>query len=56
MNTFFSNFEFHLYSGNFDIAKMHYDGPGNVPGSSGEAYSYAERTKGRSSDDTEAVA
>ena len=34
-------------AGNYDISKMHYDGPGDIPGSAGEGYGYDIRTKGR---------
>lgn len=30
--------------GNYDITKMHYDGPGAVPGSLGSGYGYDVRT------------
>ena len=30
--------------GNYDITKMHYDGPGAVPGSLGGGYGYDVRT------------
>lgn len=38
-----------VFSGNYDITKMHYDGPGDVPGSDGVAYGYDIRVEGRSS-------
>lgn len=37
------------FSGNYDISKLHYDGPGDVPGSAGHGYGYSERTAGLSS-------
>lgn len=38
-----------VYPGNYDITKMHYDGPGDVPGSDGVGYGYDVRVEGRSS-------
>jgi hypothetical protein len=40
---------FCLFSGNYDISKMHYEGPGNVPGASAGGYAYDIRVEGRSS-------
>jgi 20S proteasome subunit beta 5 len=37
------------YSGNYDITKLHYEGPGNVAGSPGHGYGYDLRVEGRSS-------
>ncbi|KAF8891282.1 N-terminal nucleophile aminohydrolase [Infundibulicybe gibba] len=37
------------FIGNYDIAKMHYDGPGDVPGAPGGGYGYDIRVEGRSS-------
>ncbi|KAG6916600.1 Proteasome subunit beta type-5 [Tephrocybe rancida] len=37
------------FIGNYDIAKMHYDGPGNVPGAPGGGYGYDVRVEGHSS-------
>lgn len=34
----------HQFLGNYDITKMHYDGPGAVPGSLGSGYGYDVRT------------
>ena len=31
--------------GNYDITKMHYDGPGEVPGAPGGGYGYDTRTE-----------
>ncbi|KAJ7662585.1 20S proteasome subunit [Mycena polygramma] len=39
------------FIGNYDISTMHYEGPGDVAGASGEAYGYDIRVKGRSSAD-----
>jgi hypothetical protein len=36
-------------TGNYDISKMHYDGPGNVPGAPGGGYGYDIRVEGKSS-------
>ncbi|KAG6860591.1 Proteasome subunit beta type-5 [Termitomyces sp. Mi166 len=45
------------FLGNYDIAKMHYDGPGNVPGAPGGGYGYDVRVEGHSpSNPPEAVA
>jgi 20S proteasome subunit beta 5 len=42
--------EFFLsFSGNYDISKMHYDGPGDVPGAPGGGYGYDIRVEGKSS-------
>jgi 20S proteasome subunit beta 5 len=35
--------------GNYDISKMHYDGPGDVPGAPGHGYGYDIRVAGLSS-------
>ncbi|KAJ7219453.1 N-terminal nucleophile aminohydrolase [Mycena pura] len=37
------------FIGNYDISKMHYEGPGNVPGSENVGYGYDVRVVGRSS-------
>lgn len=37
----YTNFEF---EGNYDVSKMHYEGPGEVPGSTGGGYGYDVRT------------
>ncbi|KAJ7632826.1 20S proteasome subunit [Roridomyces roridus] len=37
------------FIGNYDISKMHYDGPGDVPGGPGKGYGYDIRVEGRSS-------
>jgi hypothetical protein len=37
----------HSFSGNYDITKMHYDGPGAVPGAQGGGYGYDVRHDGR---------
>ena len=31
-------------TGNYDVSKMHYEGPGDVPGSTGGGYGYDVRT------------
>ena len=36
-------------AGNYDVSKMHYEGPGNIPGASGTGYGYEIRVEGRSS-------
>lgn len=36
-----------FFSGNYDISKLHYDGPGAVPGAPGGGYSYDVRTGNR---------
>ena len=36
-----------LVAGNYDVTKMHYDGPGAVPGAPGGGYGYDVRTKSR---------
>jgi hypothetical protein len=36
-------------SGNYDISKMHYDGPGDVPGAPVGGYGYGIRVEGLSS-------
>jgi hypothetical protein len=38
-----------LFSGNYDISKMHYEGPGNVPGAPVGGYAYDIRVEGHSS-------
>ena len=38
-----------LFSGNYDISKMHYEGPGNVPGAQAGGYAYDIRVDGHSS-------
>ena len=38
-----------FFSGNYDISKMHYDGPGNVPGAPVGGYGYEIRVEGLSS-------
>ena len=35
--------------GNYDISKLHYDGPADVPGSTGGGYGYEVRVEGQSS-------
>ena len=40
---------FSLFLGNYDISKMHYDGPGDVPGAPVGGYGYDIRVKGLSS-------
>jgi 20S proteasome subunit beta 5 len=40
-----------LPSGNYDISKLHYDGPGDVPGAPGGGYGYDIRVEGKSSAD-----
>lgn len=35
--------------GNYDISKLHYDGPGNVPGGPGHGYGYDIRVEGLNS-------
>ncbi|KAJ7343272.1 20S proteasome subunit [Mycena albidolilacea] len=37
------------FIGNYDISKMHYDGPGDVPGAPETGYGYDIRVEGRSS-------
>jgi hypothetical protein len=37
--------------GNYDLSKMHYEGPGDVPDAPGGGYGYAIRTQGKSSAD-----
>lgn len=36
-----------ILSGNYDISKMHYEGPGDIPGSAGVGYGYDVRTNGK---------
>jgi hypothetical protein len=43
------------FSGNYDITKLHYDGPGAVPGAPGSGYGYDVRTNGRFSTLSEPV-
>jgi hypothetical protein len=38
-----------LFAGNYDISKLHYEGPGDVPGAPGGGYGYDVRVEGRSS-------
>ncbi|KAJ7029802.1 N-terminal nucleophile aminohydrolase [Mycena alexandri] len=40
------------FVGNYDISTMHYEGPGDVPGSLGAPYGYNIRVAGRSSADS----
>jgi 20S proteasome subunit beta 5 len=35
--------------GNYDVTKMHYEGPGPVPGAPGHGYGYEVRTAGLTS-------
>lgn len=44
----FIRFSFVASLGNYDISKMYYEGPGDVPGAPGGGYGYAIRTEGRS--------
>ncbi|KAJ6474892.1 20S proteasome subunit [Mycena sanguinolenta] len=37
------------FIGNYDISKLHYEGPGNILGADGTGYGYDIRVKGRSS-------
>ena len=37
--------------GNYDVSKMHYDGPGDIPGAPGHGYGYDIRVAGKSSAD-----
>jgi 20S proteasome subunit beta 5 len=37
------------FIGNYDVSKLHYDGPGDVPGAVGGGYGYDLRVEGRSS-------
>jgi len=39
------------FIGNYDITKLHYEGPGNVPGATGGGYGYGVRTEGVLSSD-----
>lgn len=32
--------------GNYDVTKLHYEGPGAVPGATGSGYGYSVRTEG----------
>ncbi|SRR6266404_3172347 len=43
------------FSGNYDITKMHYEGPGAVPGAPGSGYGYDVRTHSRSATLSEPV-
>jgi hypothetical protein len=43
------------FSGNYDISKLHYDGPGAVPGAPGGGYGYDVRTGNRFSTLSEPV-
>ena len=38
-------------AGNYDVSKMHYDGPGDIPGAPGHGYGYDIRVAGKSSAD-----
>ena len=38
-----------FFLGNYDVSKMHYDGPGNVPGAPAGGYGYDIRVEGLSS-------
>lgn len=33
----------YICSGNYDVTKLHYDGPGDVPGATGGGYGYDAR-------------
>lgn len=35
---------FAIYAGNYDVTKMHYEGPGDIPGAPGMGYGYEVRT------------
>jgi hypothetical protein len=50
-----NRFAYYGLEGNYDISKMHYDGPGNVPGAPGGGYGYDIRVEGRSSANPEAA-
>jgi len=39
------------FIGNYDVSKMHYDGPGDIPGAPGHGYGYDIRVAGKSSAD-----
>lgn len=39
------------WSDNYDVTKLHYDGPGNVPGAPGGGYGYSVRTEGLTASD-----
>ena len=39
-------------SGNYDVTKLHYDGPGQVPGAPGGGYGYDVRTEALSTSDS----
>lgn len=41
--------------GNYDVTKLHYEGPGSIPGAPGGGYGYAVRTEGRSPSDAAAT-
>lgn len=34
-------------AGNYDVHKLHFEGPGNVPGATGGGYGYDVRTSGK---------
>jgi len=40
------------FIGNYDVTKLHYEGPGNVPGAPGHGYGYDVRTAGLTSAST----
>lgn len=40
-----------VITGNYDVSKMHYDGPGDIPGAPGHGYGYDIRVAGKSSAD-----
>jgi hypothetical protein len=39
----------HCFAGNYDVSKMHYDGPGDVPGAPGGGYGYDVRIEEQTS-------
>ena len=41
--------------GNYDVTKLHYDGPGQVPGAPSGGYGYDIRTEGLSASDRPAA-
>jgi 20S proteasome subunit beta 5 len=43
-----------MRSDNYDITKLHYEGPGNVPGATGGGYGYSVRTEGLTASDAPA--
>jgi hypothetical protein len=51
-----SRFAYSTFEGNYDISKMHYDGPGDVPGAPGGGYGYDVRVEGKSSADAPVAA